>query len=60
MLPDLLTGIACIVVGAITLTLGFVLRNRSTDPYRIAAPAGVIGCFLLFVGFVILLKLLVG
>ncbi len=57
MLLDLLTGVACIVGGAITLTLGFVLRNRSTDPYRAVAPTGVVGCFFLFVGLVVVLKL---
>ena len=60
MLADLLTGVACIVGGAITLTLGFILGNKTSDPYRISAPAGVIGCFLLFVGLVVVLKLLAG
>jgi drug/metabolite transporter (DMT)-like permease len=60
MLVDLLTGVACIVGGAITLALGFVLRNRTSDPYRVSAAAGVIGCFLLFVGLVVVLKLLAG
>jgi drug/metabolite transporter (DMT)-like permease len=60
MLLDLLTGVACIVGGAITLALGFVLRNRTSDPYRVSAPAGIIGCFLLFVGLVVVLKLLAG
>jgi len=60
MLADLLTAVACIVGGAITLTLGFVSRNRTSDPYRISAPTGVVGCFFLFVGFVVLLKLLAG
>jgi hypothetical protein len=58
MLADLLVGIACIVGGAITLTLGFILRNKASDPYRISAPAGVIGCFFLLVGLVVVLKLL--
>lgn len=60
MLLDFLTGVVCAVVGAIALTLGFIWRNRTDDPYRIAAPAGVIGCFFLLVGFVVLLKLLLG
>jgi drug/metabolite transporter (DMT)-like permease len=60
MLLDLLTGVACIVGGAITLALGFILRNKVSDLYRVAAPAGVIGCFFLLVGFVVLLKLLAG
>jgi hypothetical protein len=60
MLLDLLTGIACVVGGAITLVLGFFLRNRVNDPYQIAAPMGVIGCFLIFVGLVVLAKLLTG
>lgn len=60
MLLDFAVGVACIVGGAITLALGFALRNRSTDPYRIAAPTGVVGCFFLFVGLVVVLKLLAG
>jgi drug/metabolite transporter (DMT)-like permease len=60
MLLDFIAGVACIIGGAITLALGFLLRNRVSDPYQVAAPAGVIGCFFLFVGFVVVLKLLVG
>jgi drug/metabolite transporter (DMT)-like permease len=60
MLLDLIAGVACIIGGAITLALGFLLRNRSTDPYRIVAPAGVIGCFFLLIGLVVVLKLLTG
>jgi len=60
MLLDLLTSVACIVGGAITLALGFLLRSRSTDPYRIVAPTGVVGCFFLLVGLVVVLKLLAG
>jgi len=60
MLLDLITSVGCILAGAITLTVGFILRNRTSDPYRISAPTGVIGCFLLFIGFVVLLKLLAG
>lgn len=60
MLLDLIAGVACIVGGAITLALGFLLRDRVNDPYQIAAPTGVIGCFFIFVGFVVLAKLLTG
>jgi hypothetical protein len=60
MLLDFIAGAACIVGGAITLALGFLLKNRFGDPYRVTAPAGVIGCFLIFVGLIVVLKLLVG
>jgi drug/metabolite transporter (DMT)-like permease len=60
MLLDFVAGVACIIGGAITLALGFLLRNRSTDSYRTVAPTGVVGCFFLLVGLVVVLKLLVG
>jgi hypothetical protein len=60
MLLNFVAGVACIVGGAATLVLGFLLRNRVNDPYRVVAPTGVIGCFFLFVGLVAVLKLLVG
>jgi hypothetical protein len=60
MLVDLLTAVACSLGGAITLTLGLVLRNRTDDLYRIVAPTGVVGCFFLLVGLVVVLKLLTG
>jgi drug/metabolite transporter (DMT)-like permease len=60
MLLDFIAGVACVIGGTITLVFGFLLRSRVSDPYQVAAPAGVIGCFLLFVGFIVLLKLLAG
>jgi hypothetical protein len=60
MLLDFAAGVACVVGGAIALTLGFLLKNRVNDPYQIVAPAGVIGCFFTFVGLIVLAKLLIG
>jgi drug/metabolite transporter (DMT)-like permease len=57
---DFIAGVACIIGGTITLALGFLLRNRTDDLYRAVAPTGVVGCFFLLVGLVVVLKLLAG